>query len=254
MNAAGPRPDFYPAPTVLEIRAWEATVRVPAAREPSWSRLKTGYEGTVVRMPDGANAATELAWEHGQIERLSSRIAMLSPCDEREALVRDVAQRFLSHVQAEQKFLYPALRRFYPQGELAALEQIRRQQAVEQVIKRLDHMGEGDEERDALIGRLVVEIQAHIEHQDGVLLPVLAKTCPPEEANHLGRQLRGSMREMRQPNELAAGEDDRADGGQVRTPDGANGAAAADPGSRRRRRPLTWLMGHSRTGGKLNQA
>jgi hemerythrin superfamily protein len=145
-------------------------------------------------MPEGANAATELHREHEQIEGLATRIAALAPSPERAELVRRVAARFVTHARAEERYLYPALRRFLPDGPIDAVKQTRQDDAAERIAQSIDRADEGSEEYEALVNQLVLDIQRHITEQETTLLPTLIDACPREELNHLGRQLREGLR------------------------------------------------------------
>jgi hemerythrin superfamily protein len=148
-------------------------------------------------MPAGANAATELKHEHAVIEGLTTRIATLETGDERGRLVQEAAQRFLTHMRAEELYLYPALRRFLPHGEAEAVDQARHGAAIRNIVDSIDRTDVHDATFDALANQLVIDIQRHIEQQDVKLLPALLQACPLEEINHVGRQLRGGMSDAR---------------------------------------------------------
>ena len=158
-------------------------------------------------MPEGANAATELHHEHEEIEGLAGRIAQLAPCPERARLVREVVARFVSHARAEERYLYPALRRFLPDGPCNAVRQTRQDDAAERIAQSIDRADEDTDAYEALVNQLVLDIQRHIEEQETVLLPTLVDRCPREELNHLGRQLRDGLRQERE-------DDDRTETGR----------------------------------------
>jgi len=145
-------------------------------------------------MPEGADAATELRREHEEIEGLAARVASLGPSPERTRLIRDVSARFLAHTHAEERYLYPALRRFLPDGSDDAIRQTRRDDAAEQIVRSIERAGELDDAYDALVNQLVLDIHRHIEQQESVLLPALTGSCTREEINNLGRQLRDRLR------------------------------------------------------------
>jgi hypothetical protein len=146
-------------------------------------------------MPEGANAATELSLEHTAIETLASTIAGLEPGLERTRLVHEVADRFLVHTQVEERYLYPALRRFLPDGVTEAVGEVRQQRAAARIVESLETLDERADAYEPLVVQLVFDIQRHIEHQETVVLPALVDTCPLEEINELGRQLRGGLQE-----------------------------------------------------------
>lgn len=148
-------------------------------------------------MPERANATTELNHEHAEIEQLVQRIASLEPCPERTALVHDAVARFLSHARAEQRYLFPAFRKYLPQGIDEVVGEQRHVETVRTTVDDLERTDDQDESYDELVGRLVLEIQRHIEQQDSVLLPQLLDLCPPEEVNHLGRQMRYAFSDER---------------------------------------------------------
>ncbi|HET9172999.1 MAG TPA: hemerythrin domain-containing protein [Actinospica sp.] len=148
-------------------------------------------------MPEGANGVTELRREHDEIEALAARIAALRPCPERAELVREVAARFLSHARAEQRYIYPAFRRFLPGGTEQAVLQTRHDDAAEQIALSIERAGEDADGYEALVAQLVLDIERHIEQQETVLLPALLDSCSEAEINQLGRQLRSGLHDER---------------------------------------------------------
>ncbi|MBR7833388.1 hemerythrin domain-containing protein [Actinospica durhamensis] len=160
-------------------------------------------------MPERADAVTELTREHAGIERLVQRIAALDPGPERTMLVHDATARFLSHAEAEERYLLPAFRRYLPGGGQEAVDQERRVHALRDAVESLqraaaqeqhgevEQQNEYDADHAVLVGRFVLDAQRHIERQDAVLLPALRDACPREEVDHLGRQLRYALGEER---------------------------------------------------------
>jgi hemerythrin-like domain-containing protein len=148
-------------------------------------------------MPEGANTTTELQHEHGEIERLVQRIAVLEPCPERTELVHEATTRFLTHAKAEERYLFPAFGRYLPGGVDEVVGQQRQVSEVRDLAESMEGADGRGEDDDALVGRLVQEIQAHIERQDGVLLPQLLDVCPQEEVNNIGRKMRYGMSDER---------------------------------------------------------
>ncbi len=160
-------------------------------------------------MPEGADAVTELTREHAGIERLVQRIAALDPGPERTMLVHDATARFLTHAEAEERYLLPAFRRYLPGGGQEAVDQKRQVYALRAALESLQRAAEQEQrdkaeqesEYDAdhamLVGRFVLDAQRHIERQDAVLLPALRDACSREEVNHLGRQLRYALGDER---------------------------------------------------------
>jgi hypothetical protein len=180
-------------------------------------------------MPEGADAATELSHEHAVLERMVTRIAGLTPCPERTDLVRETGERFLTHARVEQSFLCPALRGSLPKGVDDAAEEGERQRDAEQLIEELRSTDEDDSEYATLANRLVLDIQQHIERQETVLLPTLVDTCPQEELNRLGRQLRSGLEDSRSGNAPPPGAHDYGETASGETGPPTTGLAEPDP-------------------------
>jgi hypothetical protein len=144
-------------------------------------------------MRQTANAVTEL----------SARIAVIADGPDRAALVHELCARFVIHVQAEERYLHPAVRHTLSDGDSMTADQTRRDRAVEGTIECVERRTPQDEEFEALVSLLVVGVQDHVEQQDTVLLPALIGTCSIEEINLLGRQLRHGIPAVRQAAERA---------------------------------------------------
>lgn len=148
-------------------------------------------------MPEGANAATELKQEHGEIEQLAARIADLQACPERTELLREANRRFLTHTRAEERYLLPAVQEHLPAGQQEYVDQLKHTQGIRELIGQLGRADVDSEEYEQLGTRIAVEITQHIDRQETVLLPSLLDASPYEESNALGRQLRKGFAEER---------------------------------------------------------
>lgn len=155
-------------------------------------------------MTQTADAATELAREHDELDRLATRIATHGPGTERDALVNELCARFIIHIQAEERYLYPALRRLLSDGSTVAAAQARRDRAVARTIECVEKSGKlSADESDVLVAHLVVGVQDHVERHDTVLLPTLTDAGPTEEVDQLGEQLHEGIVAARQEAERA---------------------------------------------------
>jgi hypothetical protein len=150
-----------------------------------------------------AEAATELAREHDEIDRLATRVATHAPGTERGELVHELCTRFISHLQAEESYLFPALRRLLSDGFEVAAAQARRDRAVARTIERVECRGLQPDESDVLVAHLVVGVQDHVERHDTALLPALNEAGETKEIDRLGKQLQEGILAARQAAERA---------------------------------------------------
>jgi hypothetical protein len=159
---------------------------------------------TVAGMKQAANAATELAREHDEIDRLATRIAAHAPGPERTELVHELCTRFVVHAQVEERYLHPAVRTLLNNGAFAVTLQMRRNRAVGRTVACVERGELEDDEYDIVVSHLLVGVQDHVERQDAFLLPALVDVCPIEQINRLGEQLREGIAAGRRAVERAA--------------------------------------------------
>jgi Hemerythrin HHE cation binding domain len=149
-------------------------------------------------MTQTANVMTELAREHDEIDGLATRVAALDPGPERTTCVHELCARFVVHVQAEERYLHPAIRLRLRDGAAAAASQACRDRAVARGVESVEGgQAEGDE-FDVLVARLLLGVQDHVERQDAVLLPALTAACSPGELDRLGEQVHEGILVARQ--------------------------------------------------------
>jgi hypothetical protein len=117
---------------------------------PSPACTDTRASGTRVAVQTDTSATqnpcvSELTREHAAIIRLLDTISSLEPGPQRTQLIDEAGARFLTHAEAEERHLYPALRLLLPDGSGEAREQAKRQYAVGHHL--------ADRQQDVLRGR-----------------------------------------------------------------------------------------------------
>jgi hypothetical protein len=188
-------------------------------------------------MPEPDDAAKEIAREHDEIDRLVLRISMLGAravpgaSDERAAYVHSACVRFTYHVHAEEKHLHQAMRGHLPDGAYVVEKQRLRDRAVLRTIGYCELPDMPADERDVLIGQLVVGIQDHVERYDAELLPGLIRACPLAESRRVAAVLHAGVQAVRDKWKIANGS------GPERDP-----AAGAEPVPEPPRRGLRGLL------------
>jgi hypothetical protein len=162
-------------------------------------------------MNETDDAAKEIAREHDEIDRLSIRIAVLNAGEERDACVHKACVRFAVHVHAEEKHLHQALRRHLPDGSSVVQSQRTRDRAVMRTVEYCELSNIEPDERDILVGQLIVGIQDHVERYDGELLPALIRVCPLAESRRVGELLRAGLQAVREKVKITPGSEREAE-------------------------------------------
>lgn len=162
------------------------------------------------------DAAKEIAREHDEIDRLSVLISVLGAGAERDVYVHKACVRFAVHAHAEEKHLHQAMRRHLPDGVNLVETQRTRDRAVMRTIEYCGLRDVEPDERDVIVGQLVVGIQDHVERYDAELLPALIRACPLAESRRVGELLRAGLQAVREKVKISNGaEREPADAGSA---------------------------------------
>ncbi|MGX4694208.1 hemerythrin domain-containing protein [Streptomyces sp. JNUCC 63] len=142
-------------------------------------------------MGHGGDVIQELTTDHREVEEIFQQIEALPPGDKRR---KDLADRatieLVRHSVAEEMYLYPATRRYLPDGDAVADRELQDHAEAERTMKDLEGCGADDPQFDQLIGRLMREIREHITDEEQNLFPQLQRTAGKEELDRLGEKVR----------------------------------------------------------------
>ena len=142
-------------------------------------------------MPEKNNVIAELTADHREVEEMFARLKALEPGDEQ---ARDVADEFtmelVRHAVAEEQYLYPAVREHVSGGDALADKELEDHGKIEQLLKDLEGLPSDDANFGPLVDRLITEVTAHVEDEEGQLFPALLAACSFEQLDELGEKVR----------------------------------------------------------------
>jgi hemerythrin superfamily protein len=118
------------------------------------------------------------AYEAGAVDR-----------DERRDLVDHMIIEWVQHSVAEERYLYPSVRRRLPEGDRIADSELDKQAAAERTMNELDGLDPDDDRFDRLVRQLAEEIGEHIRSEEREVFPALQLQLAPEERAALGENL-----------------------------------------------------------------
>ncbi|MFF8596239.1 hemerythrin domain-containing protein [Streptomyces sp. NPDC015220] len=133
----------------------------------------------------------ELTADHARIRSLFDRIRAARPGGpERPALVEQVSIGLVRHSVAEKAHLYPAVRRFLPDGDRWAERELREHREVEELLVSLEAADPAGEEYTRLLLAVVTRVTRHVVEEEQVLFPRLQVLCPADVLRELGAKVR----------------------------------------------------------------
>jgi hemerythrin superfamily protein len=102
---------------------------------------------------------------------------------------RDLADTAISelvrHAVAEEMYVYPAMRKYLPDGDQAVQHDIGEHKELEQVMKRLEGVDVNSAEFDAALRQLESVLADHVQDEETEQFPQLRRLVPQEELTEL---------------------------------------------------------------------
>jgi hemerythrin superfamily protein len=144
-----------------------------------------------VEATSGTNVVAVLTKDHREVEELFAQLRQLGPGepDRRKALAEQVITELVRHSVAEEAYLYPATRKFVPQGDQLADRKLAEHAQAERTMKELEGYEPDDARFDTLLRQLMEEIRQHVAEEEGELFPKLASHAGREELETLGSKV-----------------------------------------------------------------
>ncbi len=123
--------------------------------------------------------------QHRRIDELLAQAEQAEP-EQIGALVRQVADLLLPHSQAEESFVYPAIKDYDRSEADEVKDGVAEHHHIEGLLQELlteDPAGPG---YDGKLAAMIGELRHHVEEEEQDLLPVLCEQASEEEREELG--------------------------------------------------------------------
>lgn len=139
-----------------------------------------------------SNVIDVLTHDHREVEEMFGELTAASDPSERRRIADDVTIELVRHSVAEEMYLYPAVRRHVPDGDAIADKEISEHAEVERVLKELEKTDAANADFDTLVRRLIDDVTAHVQEEEGKLFPRLVEHTSPEDLLSLGEQVQSA--------------------------------------------------------------
>lgn len=126
--------------------------------------------------------------DHHAVTRLLDDVAASGDARNRRELVELTIAELMRHWEAEEQFLYPAVRRVLPDGDAVADQELAEHADAEQLMKRLQQTDAASPGFDALVMSLVDGVRGHLRDEESAVLGRLRGACAADELVELGRK------------------------------------------------------------------
>jgi hemerythrin-like domain-containing protein len=127
--------------------------------------------------------------DHRELLQLLTEVEHLSGGESlRRTLTDQLIVESVRHMVAEESYLFPLSRRYLPDGDRIAAEELADHRRVESTLVRLEDPDISDEKFSLLVSLLILDAREHIEHEEGRILRLVAKQVSEDELIALGEK------------------------------------------------------------------
>lgn len=135
-----------------------------------------------------------LTHDHREVEELFAKLeaASLNDGETRRELTDEVTIELVRHSVAEEMHLYPATRKYLPDGDEIADKETAEHAATEKTLKALEKADADSAEFSVLLTELVSEVRLHIREEEEELFPSLAEHADLAELFELGDKVQAA--------------------------------------------------------------
>ena len=143
------------------------------------NRLKTGAM---------MNAITLLKNDHRKVERLFERYRTTT-ADGKAAILRELTYELSRHMAAEEKELYPVLRKTLPDGRSLMDDAVNEHQEAKGLLVELERSDRGSFDMDAKVATLRQAIEHHVKDEEEEIFPKMAEMLAVKRVEELGTRI-----------------------------------------------------------------
>jgi hemerythrin-like domain-containing protein len=126
-----------------------------------------------------------LTSEHRDVTALIGEIWSVADPMIRRDLTDTAISELVRHAVAEEMYVYPAMRKYLPDGEKAVEHDIEEHKELEQAMKRLEGADVSGTEFESALRRLETLLADHVQDEEVEQFPELRRHIPHEELAEL---------------------------------------------------------------------
>jgi hemerythrin superfamily protein len=137
----------------------------------------------------GGDVLDVLASDHRDVTALIGNIKAVADPMIRRDLTDTAISELVRHAVAEEMYVYPAMRKYLPDGEQAVEHDIDEHKELELTMKRLEAADVSGAEFDEALRRLEELLADHVRDEEDEQFPELRRRIPAEELRELAEKV-----------------------------------------------------------------
>jgi hemerythrin superfamily protein len=125
--------------------------------------------------------------DHHAVAALFDKLQAATSADDQTALYAQVKDALERHASAEEKVLYPRVRKEVPDGKEESKDAIEEHDQIRESLKEVEEHDAGTELFTLAVAQLVATTKHHVGVEESELLPDFRKSSDASERDELGR-------------------------------------------------------------------
>jgi hemerythrin superfamily protein len=135
-----------------------------------------------------------LTSDHHEVLGLLQQIKTTTGAEERRDLADTVISELVRHAVAEEMYVYPAMKKYLPDGDEAVDHDIEEHKELEQTMKKLESVDAESSEFNQLLAELENTLRDHVSDEEGEQFPQLRAQVPREELIEIGGKVENAKK------------------------------------------------------------
>ena len=123
--------------------------------------------------------------DHRDVTALIGEIRSVADPMIRRDLTDTAISELVRHAVAEEMYVYPAMRKYLPDGEKAVEHDVEEHKELERAMKRLEAVDVSSAEFDAALRQLEALLADHVQDEESQQFPELRRSVSQEELKEL---------------------------------------------------------------------
>jgi hemerythrin superfamily protein len=135
-----------------------------------------------------------LTTDHHEVLDLLQQIKITTDAEERRDLADTVISELVRHSVAEEMYVYPAMKKYLPDGDEAVDHDVEEHKELEQTMKKLESVDAQSGEFAQLLGELEDILRDHVSDEENEQFPELRVQVPREELIEIGGKVENAKK------------------------------------------------------------
>ena len=126
--------------------------------------------------------------DHHAVEKLFDKLEASTGADEQATVFGQVKEALEHHASAEEKVLYPRVRKDVPEGGEEVKDAVEEHDQIRESLKEVEEHKSGTELFTLAVTQLIATTKHHVAVEEGELLPDFRASSETREREELGRR------------------------------------------------------------------